>query len=404
MDGVAAFAGQVEEEVKRLLPRLFELSDWIGRHPELGSEEVQSSKMLADELEMNGFVVERNLLGMSTAFKASHRGKGVGPRIAFLAEYDALPGIGHGCGHNIIGTTAVGAGIVVSRLMEDSGEVIVLGTPAEEGRGPYGGAKVRMVEAGVFNDVDTAMMVHPTSGGHRIGLSALAVGGANIVFHGKTSHAAADPHLGLNALNAATLMYMAVHANRQQLRRDANPVIHGIITEGGLASNIIPDRATLQFGVRSSDEGYVPELLKIVENSARGAALATGCQVEITSRRGLRSKLRNQSLEKLFTGIFQDLGVELEDTAITASRPPQASTDFGDVTHVTPGITVMISIAPGGVPGHSRELADATFTEEGHQGLELVTKVLSIAGLKLLSDSQQVKTIRKEHEERTRKN
>lgn len=386
----------IKAEVDSLLPRLVEVSDWIGRHPELGSEEYESSKLLADELEKHGFKIERDLLGMETAFLATYRGRAPGPRVAFLAEYDALPGVGHGCGHNIIGTAAVGAGISLSRLLRDlPGEVLVFGTPAEEGHGPSASAKKRMVDEGLFNDVDVVMMIHPTSGRSMVSTSSLAIGSVTIVFKGKTSHAAASPELGINALNAAMITYMAVHANRQQFRRDANAVIHGILTEGGLASNVIPDRAVLQYGVRSSDDSYVPELIKMVENCARGAAIATGCEVEIVSRPGLKSKVRNETLEKLFARVFQELGVDAEDLAVSLARPPQASTDFADVTHVVPGITAMIAITPKRVAGHSRELAEATLSEDGHRGLEIGTKMLAVAGIEVLTDPQLLQEIKR---------
>jgi amidohydrolase len=377
----------VRVEVDRLLPRLVEMSDWIGEHPELGSEEYEASRLLADELEKHGFEVERGLLGMETAFRATYKGKPGGPRIAFLAEYDALPGVGHGCGHNIIGTAGIGAGIATSRLMKDlAGEVVVLGTPAEEGHGPSAGSKKRMAEAGIFDDVDVAWMIHPTAGKTTVSNGFLAISGVGIEFKGKPAHAAASPHDGVNALNAAVLTFMAVHANRQQLRRDANAVVHGIITEGGLASNIIPDRAVLRFGVRSSDDGYVPELVRMVENSARGAAMATGCDVKIQTSTGLKSNIRNPPLERLFLRLFGELGEEVEDLAVTASRPPLGSTDFADVTHVAPGIHPMVAIAPEGVAWHSYESADSTFTERGHRGLEIGAKAMAMAAVEVLKD------------------
>jgi amidohydrolase len=385
-------------EVDKILPRLVEMSDWIGNHPELGSEEYESSKLLIDELERHGFEVERKLLGMETAFRATYMGKPGGPRVAFLAEYDALPGAGHGCGHNIIGTAGIGAGIAVSKLISNlAGEVVVLGTPAEEGHGPSAGAKRQMVEAGVFGNIDVAMMIHPTSGVTSLSMGFLAISGVHIVFKGKSSHAAASPHEGVNALNAAVLTFMAVHANRQQLRRDANPVIHGIITEGGLASNIIPDRAALSFGVRSSDDSYIPELIRMVENSARGAALATGCEVEITTSTGLKSNIRNGPLEQLFYRIFKELGEDVEDPVITAAKPPGGSTDFADVTHVVPGIHPMVAIATKDVVSHNYEFAKATFTERGHRGLEMGAKAMAAAGIELLVDQEILEEIKKAH-------
>jgi amidohydrolase len=385
----------VKASIDRVLPRLIELSDWIGRHPELGSEEYEASRLLAEELERNGFAVERGILGMDTAFQARYRGGAGGPKIAFLAEYDALPGIGHACGHNIIGTAAVGAGIALREPLKFlPGEVSVIGSPAEEGHGPSAGAKRIMVEAGIFNDVDVAMMIHPTSGKTTVSERFLAITGINIEFRGRAAHAAAFPHLGVNALNAAVLTFIAIHSNRQQLRRDANAVIHGIITEGGLASNIIPDRSVLQFGVRSSDDNYITELVRMVENCARGAAMATGCEVKVEVRPGLRSSIRNEPLERLFAEIFQELGEEIEDPSITATRPPGGSTDFSEVTQVVPSIHPMVSIAPEGVALHSREFAEATLTDLGHRGLEIGAKALALAGLEILSTPELLSQIK----------
>ena len=162
MSDVKVLKKNVKGEVDVVLPRLVEMSDWIGYHPELGSEEVEASKLLSSELRKHGFKVELGVLGMPTAFKAVYKGKGKGPRIAFLCEYDALPGVGHGCGHNIIGTSGLGAGIAVSKLMKDlQGELWVVGTPAEEGHGPSSSAKKRMADAGYFDGVDAVMMIHP---------------------------------------------------------------------------------------------------------------------------------------------------------------------------------------------------------------------------------------------------
>jgi len=388
----------VLEEVDRLLPRLIELSDWIGMHPELGSEEYEASKRLSEELERHGFKVERGILNMPTAFRASYSGVGPTPRIAFMAEYDALPEIGHGCGHNIIGAAAIGAGIALRRALDEvSGTIFVYGTPAEEGRGPSAGAKRRMAEAGLFDDLDVAMMIHPTSGITRVNERFLAVTGITVEFEGRAAHAAAFPHLGVNALNAAVLMYMAVHANRQQLRRDANAVIHGIIREGGAASNIIPDRAVLQFGVRSSDDSYIPELVGMVENCARGAAIATGCKVHIDVRPGLKSNVRNEPLERLLYRILSELGEEVEPPELTARRIPMASTDFSDVTHVVPAIHPMISIAPEGVALHTREFAEATMTERGHRAIGIGAKAMALAALELILDPRLLEEVKEAH-------
>ena len=390
MVDVKVLKDKVKGDVDAIMPRLIEMSDWIGKHPELGSEEVEASKLLAAELDNHGFKVEMGVLGMPTAFKAVIKGKGKGPKIAFLSEYDALPGIGHGCGHNIIGTSGLGAGIAVSKLMKGlPGEVWVVGTPAEEGHGPSSGAKKRMAEAGFFKGVDAVLMMHPMGNSKAtVATGFLAITGIRIEYAGRTAHAAADPQNGLNALNAAVLCFMAIHANRQQLKRGANPVVHGIITEGGLASNIIPDRAVLQFAVRSSDDSYIPTLVQMVENSAKGAAIATGCEVKVIVSSSLKSNVRNPPLEKLFVKAYKELGIEAEDPDFTAAQLPGGSTDFTDLSHFVPGMHTMLGFTKADITGHSRELCAATMTEEGHRGIEIGAKVLALAGVEVLTNEK----------------
>lgn len=396
-----ALKERVKEEAEKIFPELKKLKDIIGENPELGSEEEKASQQLVESLRNHGFEVEYPFHGMHTAFKAVLRGSGPGPVIAILAEYDALPGVGHGCGHNIIGTSGIGAGIVVSKLMDQlSGEIWVIGTPAEEGHGPYGGSKVRMANEGVFDGVDVSYMVHPTTGLSEAQGNFLAVSGVTIEFKGKTAHAAADAHIGANALNAAMITYMAIHANRQQLRRDANPVVHGIITEGGLASNIIPDRAVLRFGVRSSDDTYVPELIEMVKNSAKGAAIATGCEVKFKSSTGLKSNIPLRRLEKLITDIWDEMDHPYDDPVKVAIQPPGGSTDFADVTHVVPGIHPMIGITQKEMPMHSVQFANCTMTPEGDEGLMAGVLTLALASVEILSDPELLAEIKAEFEEK----
>jgi amidohydrolase len=287
---------KVKEEVDKQRQRLYEISEFLYENPELGSEEFKAAELLTGELEESGFDVERGILGMPTAFCATYKGRGKGPRVAVIAEYDALPGLGHGCGHNLIAASATGAGIAASKVMGGlDGEVLVVGTPAEEGKGPSGGAKVIMAEKGFWDDVDAAIMLHPSSS-WGVGSRALGISKVLMEFEGQTSHAAASPQEGVNALNAATLAFMATHMLRQEARRDANLVIHGIITEGGMASNIIPDRAVCDFGVRSSDDEYLDLMVDKVARCAEGAALAMGVKVKITKRKTYSGKKINEPL------------------------------------------------------------------------------------------------------------
>jgi amidohydrolase len=386
---------RAQEEADVILPRLKEIKDEIGNNPELGSEEYKSSKLLVEMLRKHRFEVEYPYFNMDTAFKGVYKSIKPGPTIALLCEYDALPGVGHGCGHNIIGTSGMGAAIVVSKIIDDiGGQIWAIGTPAEEAHGPYGFSKVPMSKEGVFKDVDVAMMIHPSPQKHMVTANFLGASSIAIEFKGKTAHAAADAHNGVNALNAAVLTYMAIHSNRQQLKRDVNPVIHGIITEGGLASNIIPDKASLLFGVRSSDDKYIPSMIEMVINSAKGAALATGCEVETKVVNGVKPNLRNEPLEKLWYGVFKELGEEVEDPVISTGMIPRGSTDFGDVSQVVPGIHPMVGMGVDGVAAHSKALADLTMTEAGDHVLMVGVKSLALASIELLTDPELLSEVK----------
>ena len=389
----------LKESAKRAVEgqrkRLVEISRYLYENPELGSEEYKAYELLTKELEADGFEVQRQLLGIPTAFCASHRGKKKGPRVAVLAEYDALPGVGHGCGHNLIAASAIGAGIAASKSMKGlSGEVLVVGTPAEEGHGPYAGSKVIMAEKGFWDGVDAAIMLHPTSTRWAVGSRSLGIWTVKMEFQGQTSHAAASPHEGINALNAATLAYMATHMLRQEARRDANLVIHGIISEGGLASNIIPDRAVCDFGVRSSDGVYLEKMVRKVEKCAEGAAMATGARVTVTKKRLYSSMKLNLPLIQTLWQNYKDQGVDITDWKETVDGMPMASTDFGDVSQRTPSTGSYIKIAPEGTPGHSRQLAAASMTEEGLDAMIIGTKALAMTLVELLAEPEKLKEAR----------
>ena len=390
------------EELKRLVQeavdgqreRLYAISRWLYENPELGSEEFKAAELLTDELEGHGFTVERGLLGMPTAFCASYKGKEEGPRIAIVAEYDALPGVGHGCGHNLISASAVGAGIAVIKVIgELDGEVLVVGTPAEEGHGPSAGSKVIMAESGFWDEVDTAIMLHP-SVRWCVGSRSLSIWSVKMEFEGRTSHAAASPQHGVNALNAATLAYMATHMLRQEARRDANLVIHGIISEGGLASNVIPDRAVCDFGVRSSDDDYLELMVEKVARCAEGAALATGAKVTVTKTKLYSGKKINEPLVELLWNNYRMQGVDLIDWKESITGMPMASTDFGDVSQRTPAAGSSIKIAEEGTPGHSREMADASVTPEGLEAMIIGAKALAMTVIDLLADPESMKRVR----------
>ena len=384
----------VQEAVDEQRERLYSISRWLYENPELGSEEFKAAKLLTEELEGHGFSVERSLLGMPTAFCATYKGNRNGPRVAVLAEYDALPGVGHGCGHNLIAASAVGAGIAASKVIgELDGEVLVVGTPAEEGRGPSAGSKVIMAEKGFWDEMDAVIMLHPAVR-WGVGSRSLGIWTVKMEFEGQTSHAAASPHLGVNALNAATLAFMATHMLRQEVRRDANLVIHGIISEGGLASNIIPDRAVCDFGVRSSNDAYLEQMVEKVAMCAEGVALATGAKVKVTKRKLYSGKKINEPLVELLWKNYAAQGVDPLDWRESIKGMPMASTDFGDVSLRTPAAGSSIKIAKEGTPGHSRELADASVTPEGLEAMIVGTKALAMTIVDLLANPENVKRAR----------
>ncbi len=382
---------KVREAVEEQRQRLHEISEFLYENPELGSEEFKAAEFLTGELEKNGFEVERGILDMPTAFCATYRGRGRGPRVAVLAEYDALPGVGHGCGHNLIAASAIGAGIAASKVMDKlDGAVLVVGTPAEEGHGPSGGAKVIMAEKGFWDDIDGAIMLHPSSS-WGAGSRSLGISLVKMEFEGQTSHAAASPQEGVNALNAATLAFMATHMLRQEARRDANLVIHGIISEGGLASNIIPDRAVCDFGVRSSDDAYLEEMVDKVARCAEGAALAMGAKVNITKRQLYSGKKINEPMVEILWNNYASQGVEVKPWKESVNGMPMASTDFGDVSQRIPVAGSYIGVTEPGTPGHSVQMAEATMTEKGQEAMIIGTKALAMTLVELLAMPEKLK-------------
>lgn len=266
---------RISLEIDKYSTRLIEISEFIHKNPEIGFEEFKSSQVLIEELQKNDFIIEQNTAGLETAFKASAIGKKGGPAIAFLSEYDALPEIGHACGHNIIGTASLGAGIAIKSIIKElSGSVYVFGTPAEEG----GGGKIKMLEKGAFEGIDISLMIHPFNKTYTF-LPSLAVKQIEFIFHGKAAHAAISPEAGINALDAVVHTYNSINALRLQLPDDVR--IHGIITDGGQASNIISARAAVKYAVRTKNQNYLDELLEKVKACAKGGALATGATLEI---------------------------------------------------------------------------------------------------------------------------
>ena len=366
---------------------LIQISATLHANPEIAFQEFQAAALLGQTLEAHGFTVERGAGGLETAFRAEARGSGDGPTIALLAEYDALPELGHACGHNIIAASAIGAGIAVQSVLEQlPGRVVVIGTPAEEG----GGGKIILLEHGGFAGVDAAMMVHPSSYTLTTRTS-LASNRLTIEFTGKASHAAAAPDEGVNALQAVILTFNNVNALRLHLKPDAR--VHGIITHGGTVANIIPDYAAAEFSVRAAQQSYAQEVLQRVIQCAEAGGTATGAQLKYTIKPGYAEMLPNPTLASLFAANWRAIGVEVQEP-----RPNErmGSTDMGNVSQALPALHPYIAIAPESVAGHTVEFHAASISPAGHEGLLNAAKALAMTTIDLLSSPELMQQAKQE--------
>lgn len=379
---------KIKALIKELRPELQELSEYIYEHPELGHEEVKSSKAHVELLEKHGFDVEYPYLGIDTAFKAVYKGKKEGPSIAYLSEYDALPGIGHGCGHNLLGATDTGAGIVLSKLVDDiGGTVVVLGTPAEETNGD----KVTMADADTFEAVDVAFCTHPSDGYYASGTS-MAMEAIDFRFYGKTAHAAASPFEGKNALDACINFFNNVSSLRQQIHPTAR--VHGVIKDGGEAANVIPDYARAEFYVRAMDMPYLNELKEKVIRCAEAGALAADCKMEWGHyEASYKNMITNETLSSLYNEKMQELGINM----ITEERDSMGSMDMGNVSQVVPAINPYFEITNGkAVSAHTTEFRDCTLTEEAYQAMEKTIEALTLTATELITDPEKLAQVKEE--------
>ena len=374
---------QVQAEVDKLAPDLFAVSRYLHANPEIAYEERQAAELLSGVLQEHGFTVERGMADLPTAF-TGRAGSGA-PRIAFLAEYDALPGLGHACGHNLIGTASLGATLAVKSILDRvQGEVLLVGCPAEE----KGGGKIPLVQTGVFTGTDAAMLVHPSNRTEMVKL-ALGMRELTVEFFGKASHAAASPEQGINALDAVVLGYTAVGALRQQVRSDAR--IHGIITHGGQAPNIIPDYAAARFYVRALDLAYMDELFRRVIACFEAAARATGCQVKIISASNDYHPYKPvYSLAEMFQRNLESLGETVDQGPLDRDL---GSTDVGNVSQVVPTIQPMLQISPRDVTCHMPAFAEAAISETGQRAMLQAAKAMAMTAVDLLTDPKALERV-----------
>jgi amidohydrolase len=378
---------ELSSRIDALRPELERIGRDIHANPEIAYEEHRAVAWLTALLQKYGFAVEVGVANTPTAFVATRR-NGTGPTVAFLSEYDALRGLGHGCGHNLIATASTGAGIALAELLDRvGGRVQVIGTPAEEG----GGGKVRLIRGGIFQEVDAAMMVHPDTRTQVVHW-ALAVTHMHFEFTGRAAHASGDPEKGINALDAFVLAYNGISMLRQHIKEGAR--LHGFLKEGGTAPNIVPERTSGEFLVRAREQAYMEELVQKVKNIFQAAALATGCSVKLSFEEEPYADMRNNSvLAELFEENLNRMGVR---SVKGIPWENAGSTDMGNVSHVVPALHPTIAIAPADVPGHSQAFLEASGSLRGYQAMVDAAKALAMTGADLLADPQLVEKARAE--------
>jgi amidohydrolase len=383
---VGPIHAQIANSIRDIAPALTALSLDIHANPELGLAEYHAAEQLTDLLQRHDFTVEKGIAGMPTAFVANY-GHGT-PVISFLCEYDALPGLGHGCGHNLIAAGGVGAAIAARYAMPNdiSGTIRCIGTPGEEGAG----GKIIELEAGVFSDVDAALMWHPSSSTQPWRHATAAVH-LDVEYHGIAAHAAGNPHDGRSALAAVIQLFVSLDALRQFIPETAR--LHGIITNGGQAPNVVPEHAAATLMVRALTKGAVTELLARVEACAHAAAAATGTTVSLAAGKIYAERKNNHTIATRTAAHLTRLGERVDQPVL---RGGTGSSDIGNVSLALPAIHPYLQIMPTGTPSHSRAMAEAAATPRAQEAMLHMAEALAATGIELLVDPELITTAREE--------
>lgn len=367
-----------------------EISHRIHERPELGNEEIFASRTLIDQLRANEFEIETDIAGYATGFIATYQSEKEGPTIGYLAEYDALPGLGHACGHNIIGTASVLAGVALKQVIDHiGGKVVVLGCPAEEG-GENGSAKASYVKAGVIDDIDIALMIHPGNETYPT-INTLAVDVLDIKFYGKSAHASENADEALNALDAMISYFNGVAQLRQQIKKSHR--VHGVILDGGKAANIIPDYTHARFYTRATTRKELDILTERVNQIARGAAIQTGCDYEFGPiQNGVNEFIKTPKLDELFEKYAIEVGEEVsyDDFGF-------GSTDTGNVSHIVPTIHPHVKIGSRNLVGHTHRFREAAASVHGDQALIRGAKIIALMGLELIENKKLFDEVVEQH-------
>ncbi|WP_048667991.1 M20 family metallopeptidase [Staphylococcus haemolyticus] len=367
-----------------------EISHRIHERPELGNEEIFASRTLIDKLKENDFDIETDIAGHATGFIATYDSGQEGPVIGYLAEYDALPGLGHACGHNIIGTASVLAGSALKQVIDRiGGKVIVLGCPAEEG-GENGSAKASYVKAGIIDDIDIALMIHPGNATYPT-IDTLAVDVLDIKFYGKSAHASENADEALNALDAMISYFNGVAQLRQHIKKSQR--VHGVILDGGKAANIIPDFTHARFYTRATTRKELDILTEKVNQIARGAAIQTGCDYEFGPiQNGVNEFIKTPKLDELFEKYALEVGEDVSHDDFGFG-----STDTGNVSHIVPTIHPHVKIGSRNLVGHTHRFREAAASVHGDQALIHGAKIIALMGLELIENKGMFDEIVQQH-------
>ncbi|MDQ6856383.1 MAG: M20 family metallopeptidase [Candidatus Dormibacteraeota bacterium] len=384
IDSVAA---RIQAVLNEQRTELRHVSLDIHSHPETSFEETRACATLCGLLKSQGFEVRRDVSGMATAFVADAQSGDGGPRVAFVCEYDALRGLGHACGHNLIGTASAAAGISLLQALRDNGiagHVRVVGSPAEEG----GGGKIPLVNDGVFDDCDAALILHPTDRTMAV-MWALACTHWKWAFTGRAAHAAGDPDQGLNALDAFVHAYNGISLWRQQLRDGAR--VHGFIAEGGTAPNIIPERTSGEFLTRAREASYLHEMNVRFAHIFQAAASATGCTLELVQEETYKDLRSNAVLAERGHAHLEAVGL---DPMVARPWERVGSTDVGDLSYACPTIHPEVAITEEGVSCHTHEFREAAATEAAHDVMLRGAAALALTGADVIADAQVREAVR----------
>lgn len=364
---------QIIKQIDAMASELKEISLFLHKNPELGGQEYQAAQLLRELAEGRGFTVKHNMSGYETAFIASKGNRG--PRIAFLAEYDALPEMGHACGHNLIAAMSYGAAAAFAAVAGDQAVSYLIGCPAEE----TSGAKVTMAADGIFDGLRAALIVHPADGNY-IGGTSYATHPLQITFHGRPAHVASKTDKGVNALDALVMFYQGMKTLRQTFTQET--ILAGIVTKGGTAPNVVTDEAQAKFTVRAMSSLYLEDtVVPAVRRLADGVALATGTTVETVHYEPLFKELVNDS--ELMELYKQNMALLGEEVTVLKLEDADGSTDVGNVSHVAPTIHPDLGIGSN-IVAHTPEFAAATSSDYAQKRLLVGAKAMAMTAIDLL--------------------